>query len=303
MGVRHEESSAEMTFFEHIDALRPHLLRSVVAVFLIMIVAFCFKGFIIDTVLFGPQKPDFPTNRLFIWVSAQLQNLCEWINGWAHTSLSVDTENSGLTKLEFYTINTYMAGQFNLHMKVSFVVALALGMPYFLWEIWQFVRPALTEREIAGTRMFVLWVSVCFFAGLLFGYFIMAPLSVNFFIGYQASASITNMIDVGDYFSTVIVVSLACAAMFQLPLLIYYLTRMGLVSSAFLRKYRRHALVLLMVVAAVITPPDIFSLILVSLPLYGLYELSIRLAARVERKEAEKEAEYQASLVARKSDR
>ncbi len=130
----------------------------------------------------------------------------------------------------------------------------------------------------------------------------MAPLSVNFFIGYQASPSITNMIDVGDYFSTVIIVSIACAALFQLPLLIYYLTWMGLVSSAFLRKYRRHSMVLLMVVAAIITPPDIFSLILVSLPLYGLYELSIRLSERVERREAEQEAAYQASLVRRKEE-
>lgn len=300
MSKRQEQESAEMTFFEHIDALRPHLMRSVAAVFIIMVVAFCFKGFIIDTVLFGPQKPDFPTNRLFVWIGEQFQALCLWINGWAGTSLNVDPDSLGLTKLDFYTINTYMAGQFNLHMKVSLVVALALGMPYFLWEIWQFVRPALTEREVAGTRMFVLWVSVCFFAGLLFGYFIMAPLSVNFFVGYQASSMITNMIDVSDYFSTVIIVSIACAVMFQLPLLIYYLTRMGLISSAFLRKYRRHAIVLLMVLAAVITPPDIFSLILVSLPLYGLYELSIRLSARVERKEAEQEAAYQASLAVRK---
>ena len=300
MSKRQEQESAEMTFFEHIDALRPHLVRSVAAVFIIMIVAFCFKGFIIDTILFGPQKPNFPTNRLFVWIGEQFQALCVWINGWAHTSLSVDPDSLGLKKLDFHTINTYMAGQFNLHMKVSFVVALALGMPYFLWEIWQFVRPALTEREVAGTRMFVLWVSVCFFTGLLFGYFIMAPLSVNFFVGYQASPMITNMIDVGDYFSTVIIVSIACAAMFQLPLLIYYLTRMGLISTAFLRKYRRHALVLLMVVAAIITPPDIFSLILVSLPLYGLYELSIRLSARVERKEAEREAAYQASVAVRK---
>lgn len=299
----HEESSSEMTFFEHIDALRPHLMRSVAAVFVIMVAAFCCKGFIIDTILFGPQSPDFPTNRLIVWINSRLGDLYGWINGWAGTSLSAGSDPTGLSGLEFHTINTYMAGQFNLHMKVSLVVALALGMPYFLWELWQFVRPALTSREIAGTRMFVLWVSVCFFTGLLFGYFIMAPLSVNFFIGYQASAAITNMIDVGDYFSTVIIVSLACAVMFQLPLLIYYLTRMGLVSSAFLRKYRRHAVVLLMVLAAIITPPDIFSLLLVSVPLCCLYELSIRFSSGVERRQALREQEHLRDMALREKAR
>ena len=129
-------------------------------------------------------------------------------------------------------------------------------------------------------------MSLCFFSGLLFGYFIMVPLSVNFFANYQASAEIVNMIDIGDYLSTVIVVSMACAFMFELPLLIYFLTRMGLVSAGFLRRYRRHAFVVLLVIAAIITPPDIFSLVLVILPLYGLYELSIKLAARIERKQS-----------------
>jgi len=130
---------------------------------------------------------------------------------------------------------------------------------------------------------------------LAFGYFIMAPLSVNFFINYQASEHITNMIDVGDYFSTILIASLGCALMFQLPLLVYFLTRIGLISSTFLKKYRRHALVILMTIAAIITPPDIFSLFLVTIPLYFLYELSISLSMRVERKIA---AEQQESVPA-----
>lgn len=164
-----------------------------------------------------------------------------------------------------------------------------MAMPYTLWEFWRFVRPALTPKEIQGTHLFVFWVSLCFFGGLLFGYFVMAPLSINFFANYQASEFITNMFDISDYLTTVIIVSIACAFMFELPLLIYFLTRMGLVSAGFLRKYRRHAFVILLVVAAIITPPDIFSLILVILPLYGLYELSIKLAERTERKHAAEE--------------
>ena len=279
-----QSSSTEMTFFEHIDELRPHLIRSISSVFVIAVVAFFCRSFIIDTVLFGPQSPDFPTNRMLAWAGEKFSEFCIWINSWAGTSFSFDADSLAGRTINFNTINTYMAGQFNLHMKVSLIVGLALAIPYVVWELWLFVKPALTEREIAGTKWVVFWVSVCFFIGLSFGYFIMAPLSVNFFINYQASEMITNMIDVGDYFSTVMIISIACAVMFQLPLLIYFLTRIGLVSSEFLKKYRRHALVLLMTVAAIITPPDLFSLFLVSIPLYMLYELSISLSIKVEHK-------------------
>lgn len=273
-----------MTFFEHLDALRPHLIRSVVSVLVIAVVAFCCRGFIIDTVLFGPQSADFPTNRMLGWLGEQISLLCLWINSWAGTSFYTDPEALLPPEMHFTTINTYMAGQFNLHMKVSIIVGLSLAMPYIIWELWRFVKPALTQSEIRGTHWLVFWVSVCFFAGLAFGYFIMAPLSVNFFANYTASAHITNMIDVGDYFSTVIVVTVACALIFQMPLLVYFLTRIGLVGSKFLKKHRKVALVVLMTVAAIITPPDIFSLFLVTIPLYALYELSISLSVRVEHK-------------------
>ena len=199
---------------------------------------------------------------------------------------AVNPEAFDVSNLDFRVINTAMAGQFNLHMKISFVTGLVLAMPYVLWEFWRFVKPALTQREIAATHRFVFWISACFFTGLLFGYFVIVPLSVSFFINYEASASIVNMIDVNQYLSTVIVASLASALVFQLPLLVYFLTRMGLVSSSFLKRYRRHAFVGLLVIAAIITPPDIFSLILVIIPLYWLYELSIRLSSRIERRDA-----------------
>ena len=174
------------------------------------------------------------------------------------TSFDTDPETFRIANDRFSIINTSLSGQFNLHMKISLLTGLAMAMPYTLWEFWRFVRPALTPKEIQGTHLFVFWVSLCFFGGLLFGYFVMAPLSINFFANYQASEFITNMF-------------------------------MGLVSAGFLRKYRRHAFVILLVVAAIITPPDIFSLILVILPLYGLYELSIKLAERTERKHAAEE--------------
>lgn len=283
---REDTEPSEMTFFEHIDALRPHLVRGVMAIVIVGVIAFFCKHLIIDTVLFGPKSPEFPTNRMLVWVGAEWAQVAAWLNSTLGTSFNIDPGSFSIGADRFSVINTSLAGQFNLHMKISLVTGIALATPYVLWEFWRFVRPALTPQEIAGTNWFVFCVSLCFFSGLLFGYFIMVPLSVNFFANYQASAEIVNMIDIGDYLSTVIVVSMACAFMFELPLLIYFLTRMGLVSAGFLRRYRRHAFVVLLVIAAIITPPDIFSLVLVILPLYGLYELSIKLAARIERKQS-----------------
>lgn len=284
-----EQESSEMTFFEHLDALRPHLVRGALAIVIVGIAAFLCKHLIIDTVLFGPKNAYFPTNRMLSWIGAEWAHLAAWLNTTLGTSFDTDVAAFQIASDRFQVINTSLAGQFNLHMKISLVAGIALAMPYVLWEFWRFVRPALTPREIAGTRWFVASVSLCFFAGLLFGYFIMAPLSINFFANYQVSPEITNMIDIGDYLSTVIVVSMACAFLFELPLLIYFLTRMGLVSAAFLKRYRRHAFVVLLIISAIITPPDIFSLILVVAPLYGLYELSIRLAARIERRRLREE--------------
>lgn len=274
-----------MDFWGHFGALRPHLVRGVLAVVVIGIVAFCSKHFLVDTVLFGPRSADFPTNRFLLAAGHMLADWCVWINAATGLTLSVDPDAFDTSALNFTIINTSMAGQFNLHMKISLVAGLVLAMPYMLWEFWRFVKPALNGREIAATRRFVFWVSLFFFVGLLFGYFVLVPLSINFFVNYSVSDAIVNMIDVGQYLSTVIVGSLASALVFQLPLLIYFLTRMGVISSSFLKRYRRHAFVALLVIAAIITPPDIFSLVLVIIPLYGLYELSIGLSARIERRQ------------------
>lgn len=224
--------------------MRPHLLRGGLALFVIMIAAFLSKRFIIDVLLMGPQSPDFPTNRILCHISHRLlgdATLC-------------------INSIKLNMINTALGGQFNLHMQVSMVTGVVLAVPYLLWELWRFVAPALTDYERYKSRMFVFYVSLCFFTGLLFGYFLIVPLSINFLAGYQASPDIANMIDVKSYLSTVLTVSVACAIVFQLPLLIYFLARMGIVTAAFLRKNRRYAIVLLAIVSAVITPPDVFSL-------------------------------------------
>ena len=161
--------SAEMDFWSHFAALRPHLVRGAAAVVVIAVAAFFARHFLIDVVLFGPKSAGFPTNRLLLETGHGLAALCGWINGLTGLSLSVNPEAFDVSNLDFRVINTAMAGQFNLHMKISFVTGLVLAMPYVLWEFWRFVRPALTQREIAATHRFVFWVSACFFTGLLFG--------------------------------------------------------------------------------------------------------------------------------------
>lgn len=257
-----QHGTTEMTFFEHVDALRPHLVRGAAAILLLAVAAFVCKKLLVDTVLLGPMSPEFPTNRLLDRLAA-LSGL-DW---------PADTEHLQL-------VSTTMAGQFNLHLKISMIAALAAGFPYLLWELWRFVRPALTERELNGCRRFVLYVSAGFFGGLLFGYFVIAPLTIGFLAQYSVSAAVVNMIDVNSYLSTVVDVSIACAVVFQLPLLVHFLTRMGLIGPAFLRRYRRHAIVMLAVLAAVITPPDAFSMVLVLVPLAGLYQFGIHVSER-----------------------
>ncbi|MDR2882742.1 MAG: twin-arginine translocase subunit TatC [Alistipes sp.] len=280
-----ESSDVEMTFFEHLEDLRPHLMRAFGALFVIAIAAFIFKGFIIDTLLFAPMTPEFATNRWLCSMGYTLNDFVGWLGGLVGAEWSMDPTVLCLDSTQAGSIvNNKLTGQFNLHIKVAMATGLALGIPYLLWEIWQFVKPALLPGERRGTRLFVLWVSLCFFTGALFGYYIITPLSIHFFMNYSASDTIQNLIDIQSFFSQVIGVSLGTGLIFQLPLLVYFLTRIGVVSPSFLRKYRRHAVVLLAVVAAIITPPDIFSMILVMLPLYGLYEFSIWLSARTERK-------------------
>lgn len=266
MSGQQHGTTTEMTFFEHIDALRPHLIRGALVIFVLAVAAFLCKKLLVDTILFGPTTPEFPTNRL-LGRMAVLSGI---------NSPAADTEHLRL-------VSTTMAGQFNLHLKISMIAALAAGFPYLLWEVWRFVRPALTEHELRGCRRFVVCVSAGFFAGLLFGYFVIAPLTIGFLSQYSVSDAVENMIDVNSYLSTVVDVSIACAVVFQLPLLVHFLTRMGLIGPEFLRRYRRHAIVMLAVLAAVITPPDAFSMVLVLVPLAALYQCGIHISARAVR--------------------
>ena len=252
-----------MSFFEHLDELRPRIVRSVIAVAVLMVAAFLAKDAIMAIVM-GPKSPDFPTN-------AAMGMLAD------ATGSDALRINSG----DLTLINTSMAGQLNMHIMIAFYAALILSLPYVLFELWGFVKPALNDNELKNGRIFFFNVTLCMIVGVLFGYFVLAPLSVNFLGGYTVSDEIRNLIDVGSY------MSLVCALVFELPVLVYFLSRLGILTAAFMRKYRRHAIIILAVGAAIITPPDIISMILVVIPMYLLYELSIGIATRNEKRVAE----------------
>lgn len=250
----------DMTFFEHLDALRPGLIRSVVLLLVAMVVAFIFKEPIMSCIM-GPKSPDFITNELMYRLAEKTGS----------EVLKINQEPVTL-------INTSMAGQFNMHLLTAFYVALIVAIPYLLFELWLFVRPALTISERRSSTRFILYIVLCMAIGIAFGYFILAPLSVNFLTGYVVSSDISNMIDVSSYISLVANMVLVCAVIFELPVAVHFLSMTGLITAQFMKRYRRHAIVVLAIGAAIITPPDIMSMILVIIPLYLLYELSIKIA-------------------------
>lgn len=261
-----EAENNAMSFMDHLGALRSHLVRAAVAVVVAAAGAFAAVDFVVDRVLFGPKDPSFWTYRAFCWVGERLQldGLC-------------------ITDLPFNLINTTMAGQFTLHIWLSFMVGMVVAFPYVVWELWRFVAPGLTAKERKASRFFLGSVSSLFFSGAAFGYFLIVPLSVQFLSHYNVSAEIQNMIDVGSYLSMVASVTLACGLLFELPILLYFLGRMGIVTAAFLAEQRRVALVLILFVAAVITPPDVLSQLVVTVPIMLLYEVGIVVVRRVEK--------------------
>ena len=274
---------AEMTFGEHLDEVRKILVRVALVFAVLFIVLFSMKGIVLD-VVFAPIRETFPTNRLFAWM-AQLLN---------SEALNIHPENVEL-------FNNKMAGQFLLHIKSSIVGAFIIAFPYLIWELWLFVKPALPPQQRKQSIRYVVETPIWFILGLMFGYYIIAPLAVNFLGNYQVSDQISNIIDVSSFMTTVISVSFAAAIAFQLPLLIRLLASIGLVTSEGMRQYRKIAIVALLVFAAVITPPDVVSQCLIFVPCYILYEYGIGIAERIEKRRAKEEAEYQAQMEAEKA--
>ncbi|MCB0396365.1 MAG: twin-arginine translocase subunit TatC [Flavobacteriales bacterium] len=269
MAAEHKHPD-EMSFLDHLEVLRWHLVRSSIAVFILAAIAFVNRPLIFDTILFGPKSGSFPTYVVLCKMAQQLgldESLC-------------------MTDLPFQIINIDMSGQFTLHIMVSIISGLVMAFPYILWEIWRFIRPALHQKERRYARGLVFYTSFLFISGLLFGYFVISPLSVQFLGTYQVSAQVPNQPTLNSFIMTEVLITVASGLIFEMPVLVYFLTKMGLISPEFLKKYRRHAIVINLVLAAIITPPDISSQILMAIPLLILYQISIWISGRVLKKEA-----------------
>ncbi|HKR03721.1 MAG TPA: twin-arginine translocase subunit TatC [Bacteroidia bacterium] len=262
------DSNAEMSFMQHLEALRWHLFRSVIAIIAVALIAFLNKEFIFDTVIFGPKHSDFPTYRALCWLSEKLSiDMC-------------------IKDFPFIIMSMTMSGQFTMHMWVAFITGLVVGFPYLLWEVWRFVKPALTSKEKQYSTGIVFFSSLLFITGVLFGYFVIAPLSINFLGSYQVSEQVKNQISLDSYISTITFLTFASGIVFELPIVIYFLSKIGIVTPQFMRNYRKHAVVVILIIAAVITPsPDVTSQVLVAIPLYLLYEISIFVSVMVVRKQ------------------
>lgn len=272
-----EEEEEGMSFLDHLEALRWHLLRSVAAILIFTVIAFLSKSIVFGQVILGPSKIDFFTYR---W-------LCDIGNYLGITALCIE-------ELPFTIQSRQMTGQFSMHMTSSFVVGFIVSFPYVFWEVWRFISPGLYDQEKNAARGAVFFVSLLFFLGTGFGYYILSPLSINFLSNYQLDPSILNEFDITSYVTTLTMLVLASAIMFQLPVVVYFLAMSGLVTSGMLRSYRRHAIVVILVLAAVITPPDVISQILIAMPILVLYEAGIQIAKRLEKKREIKRAKEEA---------
>ncbi len=257
----------EMSFLEHLEDLRWHLLRSIAAILIAALAAFLAKNFVFDVLLFGPKKTDFLTYKL----------LCQ-----ASNFLGFD-DSFCISELPFRIQSRTMAGQFSAHIWTSITLGFVVAFPYVIYQFWKFISPGLYTHEKRTASGFISISSLLFFTGVLFGYYVVTPLSIRFLGTYTVSAEIFNDFDLNSYTALVRASVLASGLIFELPILVYFLTKVGLITPELLRKYRKIALVMVMFLSAVITPPDVASQIIVAIPVLILYELSIFISKRVVR--------------------
>lgn len=267
---RKKDAAAEMSFIDHLEELRWHIIRSVIAVIIFAIVVFIFSDYVVDQILFGPTRADFVSAR---W-------MCDF-----GRSIGIG-DALCFQQVDAKFLETTMTGQFIASFTLAFIGGFILAFPYIFWEFWRFVKPALSRKELRSTRGIIFWVSILFFLGVAFGYFVLTPFMVNFYFNYKLSSQIQIMPTFSDYLENLIYTTVGIGVLFQMPLLVMLLARIGFVTASFLRKYRRHAFVIIVIAAAIITPStDPFSLTIVTIPLYLLFEASIVLASRVNKRQ------------------
>lgn len=264
----------EMSFLDHLEELRWHLIRSFAAVVVFTIGAFISAKWIFQNIVFAPARTDFPTFKF----------LCK-LGDFLHY------EGLCITDIPFKVQSRNMTGQFSMHVMSSFIIGFIVSFPYVAWELWRFVKPGLQVKERKYSRGAVAAISFLFFLGVMFGYYIIAPWMVYFLANYSISDMVVNEFDITSYVSTVVMLVFGAGLLFQLPVVIYFLTKVGIVTPKFLREYRKHSIVVILIVAAILTPPDPLSQGLISIPLYLLFEISILISAFVAKGMAKEEAE------------
>jgi sec-independent protein translocase protein TatC len=270
---KRKKKEAEMSFLEHLEELRWHIIRSAISIFSFAIIAFIMKEFIFDTVILAPKSADFWTNRMF----AKLGDLV------GSEAIKINQENLNLIAIK-------MADQFMMHIMVSIIAGLIISSPVVFYEFWRFIKPALYEKEKKHASGAVFFTTVLFLMGVLFGYFLIVPLSIHFLGSYNISDEVVNQINTRSYISTLTSISFASGVVFLIPIFSYFLSKVGILTPQFMKTYRKHAYVIMLLLSAVITPPDIFSQVMVCFPLVFLYEIGIMISRNVVKKR-EKELE------------
>lgn len=261
-----------MSFLGHLEVLRWTLVRSSLAIIAFGMVAFMMKDFIFNSILLAPKDPQFFTYRFLCTVSK-----------------SFGTEGFCIDEIPFIVQSRTMAGQFSAHIWTSIAFGFVMAFPYIIWEVWKFIKPALYEAEKKSAKSFIIITSFLFFLGILFGYYVITPLSINFLGSYRVAEEVKNNFDLSSYTGLLKASCLSSGFIFELPVIIYFLTKMGLVTPEFLRTYRKYALVLVLILAAVITPPDIISQVIVAIPMIILYEVSIKISKFIIQKQKKEE--------------
>jgi sec-independent protein translocase protein TatC len=257
----------EMSFLDHLEELRWHVVRSVFAILLFVILAFVYTPWIFEHIIFAPARPDFATFKF----------LCK-IGDWT------GSESLCVKYIPFRVQSRNMTGQFTMQFTAGFVIGLIVAFPYVVWEVWRFIKPGLHNRELKVSRGVVASISFLFILGISFGYYVMAPMSIWFFTSYSISPMIVNEFDITSYVSTIVTLVLGSGLLFQLPVVVYFLTQLGFLTPKFMRQYRKHAIIIILIIAAFITPPDPISQTVIAIPLYLLYEVSIFISALALRK-------------------
>lgn len=262
----------EMSFLDHLEELRWHLIRATLSVVILGVLIFIFRDFVFEEIIFAPAKPDFISYDF----------LCRMAQVFGSDKGCVEEE------MNFIIQNRTMGGQFSAAIWTSIIGGVVLAFPYIMYEFWKFISPGLYENERNNSRGFIVISSLLFFLGVLFGFYIIAPLSINFLANFTVGNEVKNEFDIDSYIGLVRSSALAAGLIFELPIIIYFFTKIGLVTPQFLRKYRKYALVIVLIISAIITPPDISTQVIVSIPILILYEASILISSFVMKQEERK---------------